>query len=156
MTFHDLYQHYATDVYRFALWLCGNVSDAEDIASETFVRAWAGKAPIRTETVRAYLLAIARNLHREQLRKASREADNPAKRLAPHQLPEDAVVIGEQMQQVRDQLMKLKVIDRAAFILRVQYEMPYAEISRILNLSLSATKVKVHRVRLKLARACEE
>jgi DNA-directed RNA polymerase specialized sigma24 family protein len=41
-------------------------------------------------------------------------------------------------------------IDRAAFVMRVQHELPYAEIARALGLSLTATKVKVHRVRRKL------
>jgi RNA polymerase sigma-70 factor (ECF subfamily) len=41
MTFEQLYETYFEDVYRFAFWLSGNQSDAEDLASETFVRAWA-------------------------------------------------------------------------------------------------------------------
>ena len=47
-------------------------------------------------------------------------------------------------------LQALPEIDRAAFVLRVQHELPYAEIARVLGLSLTATKVKVHRVRKKL------
>ena len=46
--------------------------------------------------------------------------------------------------------MTLPEIDRAAFVLRVQHELSYAEIARILELSLTAAKVKVHRVRKKL------
>jgi len=41
-------------------------------------------------------------------------------------------------------------IDRAAFLMRVQHELPYAEIARALEVSLAAAKVKVHRVRRKL------
>jgi RNA polymerase sigma-70 factor (ECF subfamily) len=47
-------------------------------------------------------------------------------------------------------LQTLPEIDRAAFVLRVQHELPYDEIARILELSLTATKVKVYRVRKKL------
>ena len=156
MTFHELYERYAEDVLRFAYWLCGDLTDAEDITSETFIRAWAGKAPIRTETVRAYLFAIARNLYRERHRKTKREegwsADLPTYRSSP----EDRAIINEQVDSVRSHLATMKEVDRAAFILRAQYDMPYAEIARILNLSLSATKVKVHRVRLKLAQAIKD
>lgn len=35
--------------------------------------------------------------------------------------------------------------------MRVQAELPYEEIARVLGLSPSAVKVKVHRARLKLA-----
>jgi len=38
--FGGLYEKYAADVFRFALYLSGNRADAEEIASETFVRAW--------------------------------------------------------------------------------------------------------------------
>ena len=38
--FSSLYKKYAPDVYRFALYLSGERGDAEDITSETFVRAW--------------------------------------------------------------------------------------------------------------------
>jgi DNA-directed RNA polymerase specialized sigma24 family protein len=39
--FQDIYQRYAQDVYRFALYLSGDQALAEDITSETFVRLWA-------------------------------------------------------------------------------------------------------------------
>ena len=38
--FERLYEAYARDVYRFALYLSGSPAQAEDIASETFVRVW--------------------------------------------------------------------------------------------------------------------
>jgi DNA-directed RNA polymerase specialized sigma24 family protein len=59
-----------------------------------------------------------------------------------------------QLLKVRDALQSLPEIDRSAFILRVQHELPYAEIARVLRLSLTATKVKVHRVRKKLLATC--
>lgn len=48
-------------------------------------------------------------------------------------------------------MQTLPEIDRAALIMYTYYQLPYAEIARALGLSLSAAKVKVHRVRLKLA-----
>ena len=71
-TFHGLYSRYAADVYRFAHWLTGNPHDAQDITSETFVRAWTAPEEPRMETVKAYLFTIARNLHRRQWRRQSR------------------------------------------------------------------------------------
>jgi DNA-directed RNA polymerase specialized sigma24 family protein len=37
--FGSIYERYAADVFRFAPYLSGNRGDAEDIVSETFVRA---------------------------------------------------------------------------------------------------------------------
>ena len=61
--FGSLYERYASDVLRFALYLTGSRADAEEIVAETFVRAWVATGDIRVETVKAYLLSIARNLH---------------------------------------------------------------------------------------------
>ena len=38
--FETLYRRYAADVYRFALFLTGRPEQADDIAAQTFVRAW--------------------------------------------------------------------------------------------------------------------
>jgi len=65
--------------------------------------------------------------------------------------PEKRVAGRLELLRVRQFLQTLPEIDRAAF---VQHELPYAEIARILELSLSATKVKVHRVRKKLLAKC--
>ena len=50
MTFEQLYAAYFSDVFRFAMWLTRDRSEAEDVASETFVRAWARRDRLRTET----------------------------------------------------------------------------------------------------------
>ena len=36
----NLYERYAADVRRFALYLSGDVAMADEITSDTFVRAW--------------------------------------------------------------------------------------------------------------------
>lgn len=151
LTFHELYERHARDVYRFAYWMCGDPVEAEDITSETFVRAWTARTPIRTETVKAYLFAIARNLHAEQRRRSRRQAQldafAPDPSPTPEQLVEDRLALAE----AQSGIQALPEADRAALIMRVLYEMPYDEIARALSLSVVAAKVKVHRARLKLA-----
>src|ERR1700688_4562984 len=70
--FSSLYRKYAPDVYRFALYLSNERGEAEDITSETFVRAWTAPAPIAIATVKGYLFTIARNLFLQGLRKRAR------------------------------------------------------------------------------------
>ena len=72
MDFQELYDSYAPDVYRFALWLSSDRTEAEDVTSETFVRAWGRRETIRTETLKAYLFTIARNIFLDHLRKNRR------------------------------------------------------------------------------------
>lgn len=153
LEFQDLYETYCGDVYRFALWLSGEGDDAEDITSETFVRAWARGGKIRTETLKAYLFTIARNIYLEHQRKNRRRADLPDDHPDPANGPDRDAESRSDLRLVNGILQTLPEIDRSAFILRVRTELPYEEIARILGLSLSSAKVKVHRVRRKLITA---
>ena len=71
LTFAAVYEQYAQEVYKFALYLSGNRALAEDLAAETFSRAWVARDRIRVGTVKAYLLMITRNLYRDLTRKRS-------------------------------------------------------------------------------------
>ena len=154
LKFQDLYESYATEVYRFSVWLSGDHFEAEDITSETFIRAWARSSTIRTETLKAYLFTIARNVYLEKRRK--RKSQVALKDIYPDPAPEPEKVVESRLELLRVQsvLQTLPEIDRAAFVLRVQHDLPYDEIARVLGISLSATKVKVHRVRKKLIAGC--
>jgi RNA polymerase sigma factor (sigma-70 family) len=150
LNFQRLYESYAPEVYRFAFWLTGNTSEAEDITSDTFVRAWVNSSTIRTETLKAYLFTIARNVFLEEQRKSKRQVALQDVHRDPAPGPDVLVESHLELRRVHSVLQTLPEIDRAAFVLRVQHELPYAEIARVLELSLSSAKVKVHRVRKKL------
>jgi RNA polymerase sigma-70 factor (ECF subfamily) len=150
LNFQSLYESYASEVYRFAYWLAGNSAEAEDVTSETFIRAWTKSTSIRTETLKAYLFTIARNVFLERRRKSSRQVILEDIYPDPTPGPEKVVEFQLELARVRRVLQKVPEIDRAAFVLRVQHDLPYAEIARVLGLSLSSAKVKVHRVRKKL------
>ena len=149
--FEDLYQRYARDVYRFALYLSGNKALAEDIASETFVRVWTVRDAIRTESVKAYLLTIARNLHADGRRREARHVAIPEVLLDPSPGPEVEALDRQALEAVLLALQQIPDVDRAALLMRAQDGLPYEEIARSLGLSVSAAKVKVHRARLRLA-----
>ncbi|UCF06972.1 MAG: RNA polymerase sigma factor [bacterium] len=148
--FKTLYETYVTGVYRFAFWLAGNSTEAEDITSETFIRVWTRKDDIRTETLKAYLFAIARNVYLERQRKNRNQVVLEETYPDPAPGPDRLVESQLELLRVQTLLRALPEIDRTAFILRVRHELPYAEIARILGISLTAAKVKVHRVRKKL------
>jgi RNA polymerase sigma-70 factor, ECF subfamily len=150
-TFHELYDRYAGDVYRFAHWLTGNPHDASDITSETFVRAWTSPEEPRMETVKAYLFAIARNLHRKQWRRESRfEALDEA---MPDQAaqPDEAAVERDEFQRMLEAVHALPEIDRTVILLRAEQEMSYEDIAAVTGLSVAAVKVRIFRARAKLA-----
>jgi RNA polymerase sigma-70 factor (ECF subfamily) len=140
ITFHEIYERHARDVYRYTFWLAGNPDDADDITSEAFARAWAGRDEIRTETVKAYLFAIARNVYLKGLRQTKRQMDLTQDHTDPRPAPEQMVESKLELHRAMDVIQSFPEVDRAAFLLRVQHELPYDEIARILQLSLTTVK----------------
>jgi RNA polymerase sigma-70 factor (ECF subfamily) len=155
-SFGDLYARYSADVFRFALYLSGNRADAEDITSETFVRAWTAPAPIRMATVKGYLFTIARNLFLQGRRKAARHVELSAELPDPGVGPHVRAEHDSGLAAALAALQKLPEVDRAALLMRAQDELPYEEIARALGISLASVKVKIHRARLALARIRDE
>lgn len=148
--FHDLFIMYAKDIYRFALLLSGDEMEAEEITAETFARIITGKTPIIRETVKGYLLTIARNLYLEMLRRQKRlvEIEPEIPIHAPNM--EESMEFKIDLEDVHAYLQTFPEIDRAALLLRAG-GMSYHEIAGSLEISVPAAKVKVHRLRLKLA-----
>lgn len=149
--FHDLYARYAGDVHRFATYLSGDPAMADDITSETFLRAWTSSSPIKEATVKSYLFTIARHLYFAETRRTARH-DELADAL-PSGAPsaEDRVAHQASLARVLKALAQLPAVDRAALLLRTRDGLSYEDIAAALELSLSSVKVKVHRARLKLA-----
>ena len=150
LKFKDLYSRYAHDVYRFAFWLSGSSEEAKDITSETFVRAGMNLSSIRMETLKGYLLKIARNVYLGQLRKQRKHIELDETHPDPSPGPEKSAEVRSELARIQTFLRTLPEIDRSAFVIRIKYELPYAEIARILQISETAARVKVHRVRKKL------
>ena len=153
ITFHEIYERHSKDVYRYSFWLSGSAQEADDLTSETFARAWVGRHKIRTETVKAYLFAIARNLYLNQKRRANRKVELSHDLVDPKPGPDQLVETRLELDRTLNALQTLSEVDRTALLLRIQHELSYAEIARILELPLTTVKVKVYRARLKLAEA---
>lgn len=154
--FHTLYQQYAQDVYRFAYWLCGDPQEAEDITSETFVRALTTAEALRVETVKAYLLTIARHLALKRIQSNRRFATLDPEFSDPGSSPAQSEETRQEIELVSRTIRALPEIDRAAFLMRFEQDLAYEEIARALGISLSAAKVKIHRARLKIISARDQ
>ncbi|HTS60679.1 MAG TPA: RNA polymerase sigma factor [Candidatus Acidoferrales bacterium] len=152
--FHDLYERYSRDVYRFALYLSGDPALADDITSETFVRVWSSPEPVRLATVKGYLLTIARNLWLMDRRRQSRRQDlDEVHETLPDAGPSAfrTVEVKDELGRVLRALQQFPEVDRTALLMRADEGLSYEEIAAALGLPVATVKVKVHRGRLKLA-----
>ena len=150
-TIEQIYRTHSDDVYRFAYWLCGNVAEAEDIVSETFLRLWGSLDELQVETMKAYLLTIARNVFVSRHRRSGRYRQLPMD-VVDRSPPPDVEAEGkDELNALMSAVGKLPEGERAALLMRIQHDVPYVEIARSLGISLAAAKVRVHRARVKLA-----
>jgi RNA polymerase sigma-70 factor (ECF subfamily) len=149
--FREIYDRYYQDVRRFALFLTGDSARADDLAADTFVRAWQARDRIRHATVKAYLFTIARNLYRDQLR--SSRAILARQVELEDTLADAAPGVDLHVQHVsalKDVKLRLRRVargDRRALLLYVVKEMSYAEVAVALGISVGAVKSRICRAR---------
>jgi len=147
-SFEALYERHYQDVYRFALFLTGDTARAEDLAADTFVRAWMARDRIRQPTVRAYLLAITRNLYRDQRRSRQPvpvDLDDRTRDDAPD--AQAQVQHRSELRHVRSRLEHVAAGDRRALLLYAIRELSYAEIAAALRISVNSVKSRIARAR---------
>jgi len=146
----NLYERFSSDVRRFALYLCGDVVMADEITSETFVRAWMAAGRIRQPTVKSYLFAIARNAYTDLLRRAAHHTQLDENMTDTRVSAQTQVELSAEVRAVLAALQQLPETDRAVLLMRTLDEMSYDEIAEMLGIPVVTAKVKVHRARLKL------
>ena len=142
-------------VYSVALRLSATVADAEDVAAETFLRAYRAlrdydTARIRTLRIRPWLLTILRNTARNAARDACRRPGPPP----AFEPPELAVTDPSPEQRVESDLAQrewgrllrlLPEAQRVAVVLRHVEDLPISEIAQILGCREGTAKSHVSR-----------
>jgi RNA polymerase sigma-70 factor (ECF subfamily) len=127
---------------------------AEEVTSETFVRVWTAASPVRVATAKAYLLAIARNLAVDELRRRRRHGDLPESLEDPRDLARQTE-IRQTLDKTAEALQQMPEGDRAVLLMRIMHEMFYEEIAEALGISLVAVKTRIFRARLRLTQLQE-
>jgi RNA polymerase sigma-70 factor, ECF subfamily len=145
-SFADLYQDHSREVWRYALALTGNPALADDFTSEAFLRIWQAGDRVRLATVKAYLLAIVRNLYRSEWRRGGRERAMPEDLHAKVADPAIAVELAETL----SLLQQLAEAERSALLLRAEHGLSYQEIAEMLATTEGAARSQVFRARERL------
>jgi RNA polymerase sigma-70 factor (ECF subfamily) len=160
--FHDLIRPYERKVYAMALALVKNAEDAEDVAQEAFLKALLNLDVFRAESkFSTWLISIALNEARAKLRSArtvkivSLDGDAKESRVVLpdplwdwREVPSEMLERLEVRQWIEDAVSELPVIYREVFLLRDLQELSVNETSRILGISNSSVKVRLHRARM--------
>lgn len=156
--FHLIFNRYGRPVLSFIHHHVHNRELAEELAQETFVRAYRNLGGLKDDLrLSTWLFGIARNVVREsvrQTRRAERSVglDEPESlRLeSPGVLPEGAMLDRELNEAIQKALLALDEDKRVVFSLKIFHEKSYEEISQITGHSIGKLKTDLHRARLEM------
>jgi RNA polymerase sigma-70 factor (ECF subfamily) len=155
--FAVLVARYQDRIYRLALRMSRNPSDAEEIAQETFLLAHRGIHGFEGESrFGTWLYRIAVNLALMRRRAAKRRPVESLEAILPH-LADRGVAATDDLvhrvalaRRVRDALAQLDEPHRAAVVLRDLEELSAEDAATVLGITPEAVRQRAHRARLKL------
>jgi RNA polymerase sigma-70 factor (ECF subfamily) len=159
--FTELVRRYQRAVYRVAWALTRNSSDADDVAQETFVRAYQALGRFRVgEPLYPWLARIATNLAFSMFRSRKRRPETPLEPLleAGQQWgvdddPSEKVTANEQSQHLQEAFAGLKPEHQTILTLRVVEEQSYDAIAHTLGVPIGTVMSRLSRGRALLQRA---
>lgn len=151
-----LFRAHIDAVYNVAYRVLWNAADAEDAVQAAFVKAFTRLDQLEdSDRARPWLLQIT---YREAITIVRRRRDVPTD---PTEMPEtsstthgpDELAIARTVaDQISEALSQLREDERIAVVLRDVEELPMREVADVLEIGLSAAKMRVHRGRAELRR----
>jgi len=148
--FEELVRRHQRMIHALAYRMTGSVSDAEDIAQETFLRAYRQIGGFRGEaSFSSWVYRIALNTCMNWKKSADRR-QHLHEEWANEQ--NDAAPSHDTAARVNEALRKLEAKQRAAIVLTVYEGMNHAEAARVLGCSETTVSWRVFMARKKLKR----
>jgi RNA polymerase sigma-70 factor (ECF subfamily) len=150
-------------IYRFT----GDRNESEDVAQETFVKAFKYLGSFDTnKTFSTWLLKIATNCSYDHISKMRKRAFESIDQKNEDQkefevksdetTPEEKMIAFDENIQLQSALMKLPDQYREILVLRYVQELSYNEIADVMEIPMSSVKVNIHRAKTRLANVYKE
>lgn len=155
--FEALYNHYVKEIYAYLLKRVRDKDLAEDLTSETFMKAMENinKFEWRGVPFRAWLYRIAVNCANQAYKKNKRvgniEAEDVARLKDPNQVdPKKEFDLNLEKEKLLAAMEQISEKEQSIITLRYFQDMPYEEIAQIMGMSVNLVGVKIHRILKKL------
>jgi RNA polymerase sigma-70 factor (ECF subfamily) len=146
-----LVRRYQDVLFRHAVRMTGEGDVAADLVQASLIRAYSSIGHCRDrDRFGAWLFRILTNACKDHLKSRRRKdvrIDDAAIRLSSTSSPEADLERTETRSRVATALEKLPATLREAFVLKHVEGLPYEEIATIMNTSVPALKMRVHRAR---------
>lgn len=156
--FAKLYDCYAQNIYRYLLSRLGNVAGAQDVTSQTFLKAFEMFPRYRHEGYfSAWLFAIARSKYVDYLRKTKNRSEANIDCLQDSQ--EDllqGMIRSERLAELKTMIGRLPEEEQELLRLRFVADLSFAEIAALLERNEDAVKKSLYRLLARLQSQMEE
>jgi len=161
--FADVVRHYQRPLFGFLGRMGLDQSHAEEIAQETFLRAWMNLCKYKPDVAEfsTWLFTIARNLAWHELSRTSTRrkwiaSENLPEAPSERPQPPEELVIAEQKRRLHAALLKLPLADRSAVALAYIKGLELTAVARIEGCTTGAVKIRVHRAKQRLRQLLEQ
>ncbi|MBH0158907.1 MULTISPECIES: RNA polymerase sigma factor SigW [Fictibacillus] len=158
--FEGIVDLFKDKIYRHCFRMVGNGHEAEDLAQETFLRAYRNISKYNSEyKFSTWIFRIATNLCIDRLRKKKPDyyldAEVPgtdgatmySQLSSEEPLPEEVVTENEEWNELQSEIMKLPEKYRTAILLKYVEDLSLEEISKIMDIPVPTVKTRIHRGR---------
>ena len=154
--FGCLIERYERLVYSFLLTRMKNLQEVEDIAQETFVKAFKHlKSFDCDKKFSSWIVTIARNLMIDKIRKNSRDiaATDLVDSVLTNQYdssqknPQEIAIRNESFARISKMIQSIPEDVREPFVLRVVNQITYQQIAEILEIPLQTVKNRIFKAR---------
>ncbi len=155
-TFRKVYDEVFSVIYKVAYHVTYDSETAQDICQDAFVRFFDKDMTFPgMDDAKFWLIRVTKNLAINHVKRNVRESASIEKiKKNPIQNPfkdgASQLILDESQSAVRKAIARLPEMYRTVIVLREYSDLDYKEISKVLNISESNVKVRMHRARKEL------
>jgi RNA polymerase sigma-70 factor (ECF subfamily) len=161
LAFNALVEEHQGIVFNVCLRMLGSRQAAEDAAQDAFISAWRNLSSLRGELFRPWLLRIAANACRDELRRRARRPSASLEGAFEEGMPEptdpdpapEASLLGAELRgNIEEALLQLPEDQRLAVVLCDIQGLEYEEIAAAMRANIGTVKSRLSRGRAKMRR----
>ena len=157
-TFSQIYNDYGKTIWNFLYFKCGDNAQADDLVQDAFIKLWQNCKKVTREKAKSFLYTVSNNMFLNQV--AHDKVVLQYAQLQPQkvdtQSPQYLLEEKQYHQRLQNAIANLTDAQRTAFLLNRIEGKKYAEIAKILDISVKAVEKRMSHALASLRKEIEE
>lgn len=145
----EIYREYYTALFLYAFSLCKNKQDAQDLVSETIIKAYLSYRKT-SGSMKNWLLIVLKNLFISEYRRRKKIVDYPVEIIEDSYDALEYYIKEENKRWLYRKIYDLKEPERSVMLLTIQFSLQDKDIAKYLNISEENVRTLRYRTKNKL------